>query len=105
MTRIIFEQPDGSDVTVEAAEGRSLMEVAQEAGVEGIVAECGGSAACATCHVVLEPGVYEQLDAPEVHEEDMLDFVDAPREAGSRLSCQLRVTALFDGARVRVPTA
>ncbi|NSY39361.1 2Fe-2S iron-sulfur cluster-binding protein [Leisingera sp. ANG59] len=105
MITIKFIQPDGSEKLVSAMNGRSLMEAAQGAGVVGIVAECGGSAACATCHVVLPQEVFDRLGAPEEHEEDMLDFADAPRQTCSRLSCQVRVTPDMDGIIVRVPTA
>ncbi|RCK21760.1 2Fe-2S iron-sulfur cluster-binding protein [Thalassospira lucentensis] len=105
MTTLTFIQPDGSEKSVAATEGRSLMEIAQGAGVAGIVAECGGSAACATCHVVLPQDVFDRLGPPEEHEEDMLDFADAPREPCSRLSCQVNVTSDMDGMTVRVPAA
>lgn len=105
MTIITFVQPDGTEKTVVATEGCSLMEAAQGHGVAGIVAECGGSAACATCHVVLPQSLYDRLAAPDAHEADMLDFADAPREACSRLSCQVRVTKEMDGITVRIPAA
>lgn len=104
MPKIVFETAKGP-VAVEAAAGASLMEAAVAGGVPGIVGECGGSAACATCHCVLPAEVYDALPEPEEHEADMLDFADAPRERTSRLGCQVRVTAAMEGIVVRVPGA
>ena len=103
MTRITFVEPDGREKVVEARDGLSLMENAQLAGIDGIVAECGGSAACATCHVVLSEALFDAIGKPEDHEEDMLDFTDAQRQPTSRLSCQVIVTPLMHGATVTVP--
>jgi ferredoxin, 2Fe-2S len=104
MTKITFMQPDGTEKIVTATVGRSLMEAAQAVGVAGIIAECGGSAACATCHVVLPQELFDRLGAPEEHEEDMLEFSNAPRQPCSRLSCQVQVTAEMDGIAVLVPS-
>jgi ferredoxin, 2Fe-2S len=104
MPNIDFILPDGGKRTCSAAETMSLMEVALKNSIPGIIAECNGSAACATCHVMIEDlaGV---LDPVSDHENDMLDFTVAPREPGSRLSCQIMVDARLDGATVRVPAA
>ncbi|SEG88236.1 2Fe-2S iron-sulfur cluster-binding protein [Marinobacterium lutimaris] len=103
MTIITFVQPSGSKATVEVTEGLSLMEAALHNGVEGILAECNGAAACATCHVVLPKEVYDRLDAPEDHEEDMLDFTTADRQPCSRLSCQVSISEDMNGMVVHIP--
>lgn len=105
MTKITFIQPDGSEKQVEATDGLSLMETAVNNGVQGVTAECNGSLACATCHVVLPPELFAKLGLPEDHEDDMLDFAEAEREGCSRLSCQVTVSAELDGAVIRVPRA
>lgn len=104
MPTIDFILPDGGKRNCVASEDTSLMEVALRNSIPGIIAECNGSAACATCHVVID-GAAGELDPVSDHENDMLDFTSAPREPGSRLSCQIRVDARLEGATVRVPGA
>lgn len=88
MTMIVFRQPDGSEKSIEAEAGTSIMQAAILNGVEGIVGECGGSAMCATCHVHVEEGG-DALDPAGETESEMLDCTASPRDACSRLSCQL----------------
>ena len=78
------------------------MEVAIQNEVPGIVAECGGSCACATCHVYIDVPWSDKLDPKQDNEEDMLDFAFDVRE-NSRLSCQLTVTDELDGLIVDLP--
>lgn len=96
-----FHLPDGSRRSFEVAEGLSLLDVARlhDIAVEGA---CGGSMACATCHVVVAPEWFDRLPDPSAEEEDMLDLA-AEVEATSRLGCQVRLTAELDGLAVRVP--
>jgi len=99
---IVFIEPDGRRREVDARVGISLMEVAKQHGVAGIVAQCGGACACATCHVYIERGWLDRLDPPEDMELGMLESAFEPG-LGSRLSCQIPVTAALDGLEVRVP--
>ncbi len=94
---------DGSVRSIEAREGITLMEAAVHGNVRGIDAECGGSCACATCHVYVDDVDLERLDPPDEMELEMLDAVAAERRPGSRLSCQVTVRAALDGLTVRVP--
>ena len=103
MPTIRFLLGDGAELAVEAQNGRTLMETALENSVPGIIAECNGSAACATCHVVLPEEILVALGPISEHENDMLDFAEAPREPGSRLSCQIKVSDALDNISVRVP--
>ncbi len=80
----------------------TVMEAAKSADVPGIEAECGGSCACATCHVYIDADWRDKTGSAENMEEDMLDFAFDVREE-SRLSCQIRVTDELDGLIVRVP--
>lgn len=105
MTVLHFQKPDGSRVTIEARDGWSVMEEALAHDVEGIVAECGGSMACATCHVMLEPEVYAKLDPPTETENDMLDFTVMERSETSRLACQVKIAPEIDGLIVYLPEA
>ncbi|MFB9950636.1 2Fe-2S iron-sulfur cluster-binding protein [Rhizobium puerariae] len=101
MTTIVFRQPDGSERLIEAEAGTSVMQAAILNGVEGIVGECGGSAMCATCHVHVEEGA-DGLDAIGDTESEMLDCTASPRDACSRLSCQL-FAGQVERIAVRVP--
>lgn len=71
---------------LDVRKGQSVMDAAVRANLEGIVAECGGSLICATCHVYVQEGAWP---APSDDELAMLEFVAAERRAASRLSCQL----------------
>lgn len=103
MSKIIFLQPDGSEQTLEVANGTSVMQAAIANGVPGIVAECGGSAMCATCHVYVESTWLDQLPPMDAVEQEMLDSVADERLPESRLSCQLVVSPALDGLKVRLP--
>jgi 2Fe-2S ferredoxin len=101
--RIDFIAHDGRRSSVEAPAGKSVMRAAVDAGVEGIVAECGGTMICATCHVYVLPEWAAKLPPPGIDEQAMLEMTAAPREAGSRLSCQLVVTPELHGLVLRLP--
>ena len=103
MPMINFILADGTERRCDAMNGSVLMEVALRNSIPGIIAECNGAAACGTCHVVFDKDVEALLDPRTDHENDMLDFTFAPREPGSRLSCQIKVDERVAGAFVRVP--
>ncbi|MEM8686648.1 MAG: 2Fe-2S iron-sulfur cluster-binding protein [Pseudomonadota bacterium] len=102
MAKITFIQDDGSQQTVDAEDGMTVMESAVKNMVPGIDADCGGACACATCHIYIEPEWQEATGEREEMEEDMLDFAFDVRE-NSRLSCQIKVSSALDGLTVRVP--
>ena len=102
MPVISFLTADGVRRDIDAPLGLSLMEVARQHGVAGVVAQCGGACACATCHVYIEPARLTELEAPEEMELGMLDGA-WERRPNSRLSCQIAVTAGLDGLQVTVP--
>ena len=103
MPEIVFIHPTGAVQAVEAALGQSVMRAAMLNDVEGILAECGGAAACATCHVFVTP--VPGLPPRSALEDDMLDATAVPSTAESRLSCQIFVTAELAGLQVRLPEA
>jgi 2Fe-2S ferredoxin len=80
------------------------METAVRNGVRGIVAECGGSLSCATCHVFVREDEVDALPAMEEMEDEMLWGTAVDRQPNSRLSCQIRVTDGFD-LHVTMPDA
>lgn len=101
MAKLTFVNRDGSEVTVEAKNGLSVMEVAIDNDID-IEAACEGSLACATCHMVLDPEWYDKLGEPSEEEEDMLDLAFGLTRT-SRLTCQIRVTDALDGFRASLP--
>ncbi|MGC0371433.1 MAG: hypothetical protein DGJ47_000122 [Rickettsiaceae bacterium] len=100
--KIIFVEGN-KETEIEAMVGLSILEVAHHNKVD-LEGACEGSLACATCHVVLEEKVYNQLDEPEEAEEDMLDLAFGLTHT-SRLGCQIILTKDLDGMRVVLPSA
>lgn len=103
MPRVTFIEPSGARREVSAADGVTLMEAAREHRIRGIVAQCGGACACATCHVYVAAAWIGKLEAREDMEEGMLEGAWKPR-SNSRLSCQIHLTADLDGLEVEVPS-
>ncbi len=101
MPSITFVKRDGSEETIEAAAGLSVMEVGRDNGI-GIEGTCGGSLSCATCHVVVDEAWVEATGKPSLDEEDMLDLAFGLEET-SRLGCQITLTDDLDGLKVRLP--
>lgn len=100
--RVHFVTSDGKSQEVEAKEGRSLMETARDAAIPGIVAECGGACACATCHVHVDAAWIGEVGPPTEPEMQMLDFSTNVCER-SRLACQVELKGDLDGLVVHVP--
>ncbi|UOY02356.1 2Fe-2S iron-sulfur cluster-binding protein [Blastococcus sp. PRF04-17] len=96
MPKVTFTDSAGDSRTVDANAGDSVMETAVRNGVPGIVAECGGSLSCATCHVFVDPQDFPSLPPMEDMEDEMLYGAAVDREETSRLSCQIRVTDDMD---------
>ena len=101
MPKICFISAAGETAEVDAAVGLTLMEAAVDNNIEGVVAECGGACACATCHVYVADGWQSKLPAMDDMEDAMLDSA-LERKAGSRLSCQIELTTELDGLSVIV---
>jgi ferredoxin, 2Fe-2S len=101
--RITMVQADGAAVIIEDATiGESLMVVAKAHGVDGILGDCGGGCACATCHVYVDPEWLDVVGAPDAIEEMTLDMVSDITRSNSRLTCQIRVRPELDGLKVTV---
>lgn len=92
MPTVTYVASDGSETIVNGFAGDSVMETAVRNGVPGIVAECGGSLSCATCHVFVSADSAELFPPVAGLEDDMLDGTAVDREDNSRLSCQLKLT-------------
>jgi 2Fe-2S ferredoxin len=102
MPKVTYIQPDGAEITLDARDGDSVMETAVKNGVRGIVAECGGACACATCHVFVDEAFAATVGGPGDLEDDMLDGAASDRQPTSRLSCQVKMSAELDGLVVRI---
>nr|WP_290948936.1 2Fe-2S iron-sulfur cluster-binding protein [Hyphomonas sp.] len=93
---------EGEERSIDAAAGETVMEVAVKNSVPGIVAECGGACACATCHVYIDEAYADRLEPAGEVEQSMLEFAEDV-QANSRLSCQITVSEGLDGLRVTTP--
>ena len=103
MPKITYIEHDGTERTVDAEVGATVMETAIRNNVPGIVAECGGACSCATCHVHVDEAWSAKVGPPSPMEEDMLDFAFDVKPT-SRLSCQIKVSDELDGLIVKTPS-
>jgi len=99
MPRVLFIGADGERNELEVSAGVLLMEAALENSVAGIVAECSGACACATCHAFVADAWVDKLPAISVMEDSMLDAV-SDRRANSRLTCQIEMNESLDGIEI-----
>ena len=102
MPRVTFIEFNGTEHTVDATNGESLMLAAVNNGVPGIDADCGGGCACATCHVFVESDWIEKTGSPDAMESSMLQLAEGVAD-NSRLSCQITVDDGLEGLTVRMP--
>ena len=96
MPKITYNDFQGNSKTIEVENGLSVMEGAIQNDIPGIDADCGGSMACATCHVYVEEKWLDKLPKAEDAENDMIDMAFEPKK-NSRLSCQIIVSDELDG--------
>ena len=101
MPRITYVTKDGVRHEVDVENGYSVMEGAINHNIRGIVAECGGACACATCHGYIDDAWLDKLPAMDDMEDSMLDAA-FERRHNSRLTCQLEVSDALDGLVVHV---
>ena len=101
MPRLIVVTREGDEREIMGAAGLSVMEVARDAGIDEILALCGGCCSCATCHVHVDPEFADKLPAMSEDENDLLDST-SDRTEYSRLSCQVVLTDALDGLKVTV---
>ena len=103
MAKITFIDKDGNQKKIEIENGLTVMEGAIQNNITGIDADCGGSMACATCHVYVQDEWFNKIDKAEDAEQDMIDMAYEPKK-NSRLSCQLIVSDELDGLIVTTPS-
>ena len=102
MPKIIYKDRDGNSKTIEVEKGLSVMEGAIQNDIPGIDADCGGSMACATCHVYVDEEWYDKLPKAVEAEIDMIDMAYEPKK-NSRLSCQIIASDDIDGLTLTTP--
>lgn len=103
MPQVTYISHSGETQTVELEIGTSVMEGAIENNIDGIVAECGGSCMCATCHVFVDEKFLAKLSKKSDEEIEMLEETAVESKANSRLSCQIEMTEELDGLVIHTP--
>ena len=102
MPKVTYKDFNGNSKTINVESGLSVMEGAIQNDIPGIDADCGGSMACATCHVYVEEKWLNKLPKAEDAENDMIDMAYNPKK-NSRLSCQIILSDELDGLEVTTP--
>ena len=103
MPQVHWIMSNGDRVSDDVNDGTNLMDAAQMNGIPGVAGECGGCLSCATCHVYVDEAWLTACPPMDEVENAMLDIVTSPRQAGSRLSCQLIASNALDGIVLHVP--
>ena len=101
MPQITVVNQEGEESSVEATEGRTLMETIRDSGFDELLALCGGCCSCATCHVHIDPAFKDKLPEMSEDENDLLDSSEH-RDENSRLSCQIPITPALEGCKVTI---
>lgn len=104
MPQITFIQPGGERRSIPVAPGATVMLTAVANDIAGIVAECGGAAMCATCHVYVDEASVALLPLVSEVENEMLDSAASGRSENSRLGCQLVIAPGVDEIIVHIPS-
>ena len=103
MAKITYIEHNGTNHTVDVQNGLTVMEGAVQNNIPGIDADCGGSMACATCHVYVKEDWFDKVNKKNEGEDDMLDQAYEPKK-NSRLSCQLTLSDELNGLEVNIPS-
>jgi ferredoxin, 2Fe-2S len=104
MPAVTYIEHNGASHTVDVPDGENVMHGAVYNGIEGIVGECGGGLACATCHCYVDEAWAARVGGPASQDEtDMLESTASEVRPTSRLSCQIFVSADLDGLVVHMP--
>ena len=101
MPKLIVVTREGEERVLDGEIGLSVMENIRDAGIDELLALCGGNCSCATCHVHVDPAHFARLKPMGEDEDDLLDST-SDRDATSRLSCQIQFEAALDGLRVTI---
>ncbi|MBL8338966.1 MAG: 2Fe-2S iron-sulfur cluster-binding protein [Rhodoferax sp.] len=102
MLQITFIDADGTTHALQVEPGQTVMQAAIENDIRGILADCGGSRSCATCHCYVDPAWAERFPPASVEETELVSYAFDPLPT-SRLSCQLPLQPEHDGLVIRLP--
>lgn len=105
MSNVTYIEHNGTKHQVDVPDGNSVMQGAFDNMIEGIVGECGGGLACATCHCYVEDAWIDKVGPASEMEQQMLEFSASETKPSSRLSCQISVSEALDGLVVHLPEA
>jgi 2Fe-2S ferredoxin len=105
MGLVTYVEHNGTEHRIEVPDGESVMQGAVNNMIAGIVAECGGGLACATCHCYVDDEWIERVGPPSEPEMQMLEFTANDRKPGSRLSCQITMSDALHGLVVHLPAS
>ncbi|MGC6328434.1 2Fe-2S iron-sulfur cluster-binding protein [Rhizorhabdus sp. FW153] len=101
MPKLVVVTREGEESVLDAEAGLSVMEVIRDAGIDELLALCGGCCSCATCHIYVDPAFVGVLPEMSDDENDLLDSSDH-RDERSRLSCQIAMSDELDGLTVTI---
>jgi 2Fe-2S ferredoxin len=104
MPKVTYILSGGDEFVVEGRVGESLMQIAVDNMVPGILGDCGGCCSCATCHAYVDPQSFSKLEPANEDETMMLEGGPDLRET-SRLTCQIHMSEELDGMVLRLPGA
>lgn len=102
MVEVIFIEHDGTEHRATGESGRTIMEVAMDNGLPGLLADCGGNCSCGTCRCLVGPEWVGKLEPMSCDEQLMLDMV-ANGDGGCRLTCQIPLSEDLDGIVIHWP--
>jgi 2Fe-2S ferredoxin len=105
MPRVTYVGANGEKHSVDVPEGENAMRGALNNMIDGIVGECGGALACATCHVYVDDAWTARVGPPSEMENEMLESTFCERKTSSRLSCQITMRGALDGLVLHLPKA
>jgi ferredoxin, 2Fe-2S len=105
MASVTYVEPRGARRTVNVPEGENAMRGALNNMIQGIVGECGGALACATCHVYVDEAWIARVGPPSDMETQMLESAFSEVKPSSRLSCQITISSALDGLVLHLPEA
>lgn len=101
MPKLFVTTRDGDEKVVEAAAGRSVMQIIRDAGIDDTLGMCGGGCSCCSCHVHVDEAMLASLPPISADESSLLDC-SSTRDERSRLACQIPFSDALDGLRVTI---
>ena len=102
MVKVNFKR-DNEVISTDMPIGSTLMEAAKDLNLREIPADCGGSCACATCHIHVDDVWCDKLKITENSlEQNLLEYEQGYIPGKSRLACQIQLDDSLDNVTVRL---